>query len=575
MSSTKRRCAGAAALFWIVIAAVGGAAQGAAVDDLLRLVPRDAGVTLTVEDLRGHARQFADSPLSRGLWGLPAVRAWRNSPKFHEFEGARKGLEQALGEKIENVRDQLLGEAVVLTLHVAEGGALDQAHGLLLTRVSDRAILERAITILNDSQKKEGLTGIADRTWNGSTYHVREFRQGGRPTEYYAIVGDETFAWSNSEDLIKGVIERRARGSSSLSDNPRFQNLRAKLPARPAASLFINPRFVERAIAALPPAAKPEEVQFQAFLARYFGSLEYAGICLEWRDGLVAHMHELFDPAKVEPWIKRWASATKRIDPAFVRIPGSALAVATASVDFAAVGALIDSLTPDAGKAKLQNLAEVLRGALLGRDLATAILPNLGPGLLAYAEAPQNGDSKGGVPMVLAIQVGDSGVAAAIDNALRTFLAVYALDEKHEQGRLRVVSREVGVTKVTSLDSATPFAYGVDRGRVVIANSAEAVIRALSSEVDPRLTKIREKYFPGIESFAWLDLLALHKVCTANRERLVKHLAETHHRSGEAEGPDLDQVLAFIDLFQAAYLTSEVSSDASAIHRSFGLIAKP
>src|SRR4051812_41216875 len=45
-------------------------------DSLLRLVPADAGVTLTIEDLRGHTRDFFASPLAESLGRLPAVHAW-------------------------------------------------------------------------------------------------------------------------------------------------------------------------------------------------------------------------------------------------------------------------------------------------------------------------------------------------------------------------------------------------------------------------------------------------------------------------------------------------------------------
>ena len=45
-------------------------------DELLGLVPADAGLTVAVEDLSGHLRTFLDSPLAEALARLPAVRGW-------------------------------------------------------------------------------------------------------------------------------------------------------------------------------------------------------------------------------------------------------------------------------------------------------------------------------------------------------------------------------------------------------------------------------------------------------------------------------------------------------------------
>jgi hypothetical protein len=99
--------------------AIAATARGAGPAEMLfRLVPPDAGLALAIEDLRGHARQFSNSPLSDGLRQLPAVRAWFASDRFQRFQRARREIEKALGENVAKIRDDLLGDAVVLTLRV-------------------------------------------------------------------------------------------------------------------------------------------------------------------------------------------------------------------------------------------------------------------------------------------------------------------------------------------------------------------------------------------------------------------------------------------------------------------------
>ena len=56
-----------------------------AADELLRLVPADATVVVTVEGLRDQVRTIGGSRLVADLLALPAVRAWLESDKHRHF----------------------------------------------------------------------------------------------------------------------------------------------------------------------------------------------------------------------------------------------------------------------------------------------------------------------------------------------------------------------------------------------------------------------------------------------------------------------------------------------------------
>jgi len=70
---------------------------GGTADPLLKLVPADAAVTLAVEDLRGHALEFAGSTLAEGLRRTPAVQDWLASDRFRGFQQAISKAEKVLG----------------------------------------------------------------------------------------------------------------------------------------------------------------------------------------------------------------------------------------------------------------------------------------------------------------------------------------------------------------------------------------------------------------------------------------------------------------------------------------------
>src|SRR5271170_5861356 len=66
-------------------------------DPLLRLVPPDAAVVVTVDNLRDHANAFLDSRLAADLRRLPAVQTWFASEKYQRFEKSRAQIEAHLG----------------------------------------------------------------------------------------------------------------------------------------------------------------------------------------------------------------------------------------------------------------------------------------------------------------------------------------------------------------------------------------------------------------------------------------------------------------------------------------------
>src|SRR6185437_14967165 len=111
-------------------------------------------------------------------------------------------------------------------------------------------------------------------------------------------------------------------------------------------SLFANPRFLATILAGAPKPSKPSDAQFAATLGRHVNAMEYAGAAIEWRDGIILHTEESLDPKKVDPWLRNWAGQTSR-NPMVRQLPATALAVATAHVDFGAVGDLVRELTPE------------------------------------------------------------------------------------------------------------------------------------------------------------------------------------------------------------------------------------
>ena len=375
-------------LFLLILASV-ARAEGPA-DALLKLVPPDAGVTIAAEDLRGHLRELQGSALATSLRKLPAFQSWVRSENYQAFRRATDRVQSLLGEDLGKVVDELFGDAVVLTLRVPPKEGMESARGLLIVRVPNEQLLDKLVNVLNDAMKGSGdLLAVTDHVHGGTSYHVREFRPGGKLTEYYTKLDGSIFVWSNSKDMLLGAIDRkRVSVNVSLVDDPHFRQVRDRLPARLAFSVFIDPRFVERLLASNPLTTRQDDPGYQA-VVRSLTAMNYAGAALSWRNGLRVDVETMFDPAKVSPAVKALAKGRRDLlGPALRRVPALTLAIFAGSVDLEATFRLLDEMTPPAGRSKLENLALVLKGLLLGQDLRGPFLANLGPGLLAYVEPP-------------------------------------------------------------------------------------------------------------------------------------------------------------------------------------------
>jgi hypothetical protein len=264
-------------------------------------------------------------------------------------------------------------------------------------------------------------------------------------------------------------------------------------------------------------------------------------------------------------------------------VPATALAVASVRADFIALLDVLRLIIPDPQQQRLENLILTLNGLLLGRDLQAEILPQMGPGVIAYAEAPgpDRAHPEEGFSKVLIVGLASAtGLTDALENALQTFLTSYALDPRHGGGQLRLESRDVAGRKVTALSPSSPLAFAVENDRLILGSTRAAVARALTSSTTPEqgvapLEALRAREFPRAGSVLWLDLVRLHDDLVSRRPAFVARLAARNHSTTEKAERDLDQAVALMALFQQAYGTSRIEPDATAVHRTLRLIARP
>src|SRR5437879_6210071 len=148
-------------------------------DELLRLVPDDTGFCLVVQDLRDQlarlqrspfAARFAASPFGRGVLGAPEAK------KLAELD---RQLTTALNLTWAQLRDDVLGDAVVLAYTPGPPGHPEQEQGLWLIHARRPDRLAALVGRLNDLQRQSGeVTAVEPREHRGQTYYCRRKRNG-------------------------------------------------------------------------------------------------------------------------------------------------------------------------------------------------------------------------------------------------------------------------------------------------------------------------------------------------------------------------------------------------------------
>ena len=364
--------------------------------ELQKLIPPDASVVLTVEDLRGQVRELLASRLAAELQKLPAVKAWFDSEKYEQLETARDQIEGVLQTKLTEIRDQIVGDAVVIALRLPLDSPFDpsRARGILALKAANPALLKRLIDLVNTTQQQNGeLAAVVERKRGDISYFVREFPAGSEHLpEAYVTFADGTFAVSNFGSLIADFIDRKTGNAddatqppASLADLPRFQTLDHKLPAQPLARLYIDPRLAESLFKNSPKPRSPGE----ALIQRYVGALESAGAALVVSEKhLALHTAQVFEPGKFRELVGSGAVRPTATVPRIDRVPATTLGVGSVLVDLAALYRFFAQTVPEPEQQRLANAEIALKGVFLGQDPRTRILPGLGPRILVFVGCP-------------------------------------------------------------------------------------------------------------------------------------------------------------------------------------------
>ncbi len=565
-----------AACLWMCLIGLGLLNRGTAGEpDLLSLLPSDPVVVIVAKDLGSQIREILGSPLVQNLQKLKSFQNWKTSASYRALMKAREEIETVLDADVAKLGDEILGQSVVLAMVTTPDRGSDDVRGVFLTLARDRKRLETLIERLNaaEIEGQSLLTVEGRKAASGATYWHRRFRTGTKPDEWYVIVNDTVFAWSNSENEIQDVI---ARSSTTVKDasavNKPLGSVDEALPGRALIKLFVDPRFVEKLWSLNDPPASSEDGATR-ILRRALSSIAYAGAALEWKDGLFLHMHQTFHPGAF-----LWPSAvTTRVPEQgshlLERVPDDALLLLSASLPVADLVRAAVQFVPEGERDRVNAGLSVLSGLCLGRDVLKEIAPRIGPGGVAYLVPSGSPDTLFELAVGMELDP-RSDVHEALLNGLRTVLSLAVLEESPFPRRL-LAEEKAGTTTLMLDQKPRPWTFAVRRGLVAIGTGAEEVGTFVSGNpADPHspLKSIRGEWLSQSSNFAVLDCEQLEKLARARRDKLVLRWSREKGATAESVGADVDKALEFLSLFRAGFLSLTSSEPGLSAHQTMGWI---
>jgi hypothetical protein len=525
----------------------------------LRLVPEDVGFCLAVEDLRGHGQALAESAFVKQFTGSPLGAKVLHAPETQKLTAIDELLQRTLHINSVKLRDDILGDALVVAYRPGPPGKPELEQGLFLLRARDARLLADVVEQINDLQKQSGqLKEIEERQYAGRPYYRRVEDK----TVNFVYVHGPVLAFAPHEEILRQLIDLEQK--ASLADEPPVaRQLRLLGVGRPLAALWLNPRAFEPDLQRKASQATGAQAVALKTLLGYWKALEGVALTADLQKDVRLALAVRARVDELPPAARRFLGAAAGPSELWDAIPENAMLAVAGRLDVAAlVDVLSEFLTEDARKG-LHAMAHGV-GAVLGKDPLTEVLPQVGPDWAGYVVAPPEVDRNWFPQAVAAVRIRPGQTDPPADQVVWDGLKLLAQSmvlsqNKGLPGSLALKSATQDKVKVRYLVNESQYppglqpAFALKEGYLVLGTSPEAVRRF---HAEPRAGR-------GSHGDVPLLRLGLREVCTylkGRREALAAYTAARHQISQEEAAQRLDGLLMGLQLFDRVELSQRTAS---------------
>jgi hypothetical protein len=550
---------------WLAVPSSLPAAEVAPAEELLRFVPQDVTMCLVVRDLRGHCAALADSPFAQAVRRSPLGLFLQAAPELRDVFKTDDFLAKHLKITLEQLRDDVLGDAVVFAYRADPLGKPERDEGMLLVRARQPQTLATLVERLNAAQKKSGdLKSIEERTHNGVKYFRRVER---KETNFYYLRGP-VLVFSAQESLLRRAIAQE-RSAGANQESPLGKQLRLLGADRALTALLLNPRGLDAVLEAKLAQAKGADAAFLKTFVECWKGLENLAFTFSLSADLELGLTLRAKPGAMPPAVRRFFDETATRSDLWARFPDNALlALAARTKATALVEMLAAFQTREVAQALRDNLNRGLGAYLGGKDALTEVLPFVGPDWGLCVSAPPASDKRWAPRVIFAVRVGTGDKNAPVDQAILGavhFLAQAAIIN-HNRIRKEPLSLKTlreGKWEIRYLSSSrgqvSGFqpAFGLWDGYLVLASSPEAFRRFAATPPVVRSS--------GEVPLLRLSLKDLRQYLQERRESLTAALAEQHQLPPKEVRRRLVSLIAVLHFFDRVELVQRTSANQATL----------
>ena len=515
-------------------------------DELLRFVPDDVGFCVVLQDLRVHAADLVASPFVEQLRRSPLGAALQASNELKQLDKVDKDLRQTLGVGFDELRDDLLGDAVVIAYQPGPPGKADKEQGLVLVRARTAEVLAGLVEKINAAQRKDGtLTDLQPCEYHDATYFRRvEAKQ----TNYYYLRGP-VFLFTGQEEVLRRAIDvdQKAAADAEPALTRRLRQIGAD---RAALALWLNPRAFDAILEDKTAKTEGAGVALQKKVMTYWKALDGVAAWVTLDTELHFSLAEQVRTADLPPAARKVLAGEAGPGELWRYMPDDALLACGGRFDAAALMELLQDFQPaEEGGAAAAN-------AVFGKDFLQDVLSHLGPDWGFCLTAPPAGAKEWLPQALLAVRAAPGDETAPADQALLSAVhaaaALTVLGHNHQAPKepLRLKSATFHQQEIHYLSGDGVFppgvqpAYALTNGWMTFASSPEVIRRF--AEASPKAAVADGVSFPLLRA----SLKAWRVYLKERRDPLAAALAEKNQMTVEETRRRLDDlagVLQFVD----------------------------
>ncbi|HEX3147910.1 MAG TPA: hypothetical protein VHR66_07485 [Gemmataceae bacterium] len=512
-------------------------------DDLLRLVPNDYTFCVVVQNLREHLKSDGNSVFLKGITDHPLFKGLQHAPEAQKIQQVFETLMKELMVTPEQVRDDLIGDALVFAYRKGPPGQEGKEDGLILLNARDDKLLARLIDRINELQTKAGELKAVETVGSGPGAYSRRVKAVEmEPADFYALRGHR-LAFSGHEVLLKSVLPTLA--AEGTAEPPIAQRMKRLGINDSPVSVLINPRSFDAEVAGSAQSGKGSEQAFLKQFASYWKAVDGLALFLNVRPSIEIGVTANVRKAELPKAAAQFFTEAGKCSAIWDRIPDDALFAVAGRIHAESFAAMLGTFLTDPDRKKvLDTVADATRPFLETEDFGP-LLRGIGPDFGFWVTAPDPSTKSWCPQATLAVKIGDSPDGQQAEQAALKGLDFLARFACLQHKGLRVRSEKQGPIEVRCLTHPTAFppafrpAFASKGGYIVVAESPGTLNRF--EPPTAQATDAAETPILRVSATAWRKYLKEHQ------KPLVEYLSNLKGADPKELAGQIDTLLPILE----------------------------